>query len=88
MSPWREDFSACTLDELLRWQTENREWSRELRRKTNSLVNSRLARSISLSNYLTGRKLIDEEAAECRRRAGILDAQIARLTCGFVGSGS
>ncbi len=88
MASWSEDLSTCTLEELLRWQAENREWSKELRRKTDSLVNSRLARSISLANYLAGRKLVDEEAAECRRRAAVLDAQIARLACGFVGSGS
>jgi len=84
MSPWIEDFSTCSLEELRRRQAENQEWSKELRGKTNSLVNSRLARSISLVDYRNNRKLVDEEAAECQRRATVLEAQVARLTCGIV----
>lgn len=84
MSPWTEDFSTCTLEELRRRQAENQEWSKELRRKTNSLVNSRLAHSISLVDYRDGRKLIEQESAECQRRAKVLDSEVARLTCGVV----
>jgi hypothetical protein len=85
MRPWSEDFSGCGLEEILQWQAENRAWSRELRRKTNSLVNSRLAKEISQDDYLASRKLAHEEAAECQRRATILDTQI---TWRMVGSGS
>lgn len=87
MSPWREDFSTCTLEEVLGWQAQNREWSKELRRKTNSLVNSRLAKSISLADYQATRKLTHEETAECQRRANLLNAQIVRAS-GAPGSGS
>ena len=80
MQPWLGDFSACGLDEVLRFQAENRQWSKELRRKTNDLVNSRLAKAMSQADYLEGRKLIHEAAAECRLRASILDAQIVRHT--------
>jgi hypothetical protein len=78
MSSWPEDFSTCSLKEVLGWQAENRAWNKELRLKTNSLVNSRLARNISQDDYLANRKLVHEDAAECRRRADILDAQIVR----------
>ena len=64
------------------WQAENRAWNKELRLKTNTLVNSRLAKNISQDDYLATRKLVHEDAAECRRRANIIDAQIARHTVG------
>jgi hypothetical protein len=82
MSLWREDFSTCTLEEALEWQAENRAWSKELRRKANSLVNSRLANEISQTDYLESRRIAHEDAAECRRRASILDAHISRRSVG------
>jgi hypothetical protein len=78
MTLWHEDFSACSLEEVLGQQTENRAWSKELRRKASFLVNSRLANDISQDDYLADRKRAHEEAAECRRRAAILETQIAR----------
>lgn len=78
MRPWTDDVSAFGLEEILRLQAENREWSRELRLRTTALVNSRLAKSVSQDDYLAGRKSIHEATAECRSRANILDAQIAR----------
>lgn len=80
MLPWREDFSSCSLEEVLGWQAQNREWSKELRRKINSLVNSRLSKSISLADYLAVRKLAHEDTAECQRRASILNAQVVRAS--------
>ena len=82
MSFWPEDFSTCTLKEVLGWQAENRAWNKELRLRTNTLVNSRLAKNISQDDYLATRKLVHEDAAECRRRANIIDAQIARHRVG------
>ena len=76
MSQWREDFTTSTLDEVLGQQAENRAWSKELRRKASALVNSRLANDITLADYIAHRKTAQEEAAECRRRAEILDNQI------------
>jgi hypothetical protein len=78
MRPWIDDFSACGLDEILRFQAENREWSKQLRLRTATLVNSRLAKDVSQDDYLASRKTIHEDTAECRSRANILDAQIAR----------
>jgi hypothetical protein len=66
------------MDEVLGWLAENRAWSKELRLKTNLLVNRRLANEISQADYLANRKLAHEDAAECRRRASILDAQMVR----------
>jgi hypothetical protein len=73
-----EDLTACGLQEILRFQSENRERSKELRRRSALLVNSRLAKSMSQDDYLAGRKLVHEDTAECRNRANILDAQIVR----------
>jgi hypothetical protein len=78
MSPWTEDFSECSLEEVFQSQAENRAWGKELRHKTNVLVNSRLAKNISQDDYLADRKRAHEEAAEYRRRAAILDSLIER----------
>ena len=78
MSLWREDFSSSSLQEVLETQAENRVWSKELRRKSTALVNSRLAKDISQADYLTTRSLADKDAIECRRRANILLSQLVR----------
>lgn len=82
MPSWPDELLTCTLEDLLKWQVENRMWSKDLRFKANALVNSRLAKEISLDDYLASRKLVHEDAAECRRRAAILDEQIVRQTVG------
>jgi len=82
MLSWPEDFSTCTLDEVLGWLAENRAWNKEIRVKTTTLVNRRLSKSISQDDYLATRKLVHEESMECRRRANIIEAQIARHTVG------
>jgi len=66
------------LEEVLQSQAENRVWSKELRRKSTALVNSRLAKDISQADYLSNRTLADKDAIECRRRADILHAQLVR----------
>jgi hypothetical protein len=73
-----EELVTSTLEEMLGWQVENRMWSKELRRKSSALVNSRLANEISLADYQANRKQAQEDAAECRRRAAMLDTQIVR----------
>ncbi|MGA3026603.1 MAG: hypothetical protein ABSF98_17710 [Bryobacteraceae bacterium] len=78
MAPWSDDFSECSLEEVLRSQAENRAWGKELRRRTNALVNDRLAKSISQDDYVSGRRLVHEDGAEYRRRAAILDSLIIR----------
>ena len=78
MPQWSEDLSECSLEEVLRSQAENRAWSKELRRKNNDLVNSRLAKNISQEDYAADRKLVQGEAVECQRRANIIDTHIVR----------
>ena len=51
MSSWPEDLSSCSLKEVLGWQAENRAWNKEIRLKTNTLVNSRLAKNISQATF-------------------------------------
>jgi hypothetical protein len=75
-----EDVATFSLDQVFQQVVENRMWSKELRRKNNSLVNSRLAKEITQDDYLTERKLAHAEAEECRRRATILDAQLVLRT--------
>jgi hypothetical protein len=80
MLTWRDDFSTSSLEEVLRYQTENRAWSKELRFRSNALVNSRLANEITQEDYLANRKLTRQDAEECQRRAAILESYIARCT--------
>jgi hypothetical protein len=80
MPTWRDDLSNSSLEEVLRYQLENRAWSKELRFRSSALVNSRLANEISQADYLTSRKLAREDAEECQRRAAILDTHITRCT--------
>jgi hypothetical protein len=82
MSTWREDFTACTLEEILRWQALNRAWSKELRLKTTTLVKRRLAKDISLDDYLANRKVAAEESVECQRRAFALNVHLAGRRAG------
>jgi hypothetical protein len=80
--PWQEQLAASTLEEVLQSQVENREWSKEIRRRTSSLVDNRLANEIDRTEYLASRQLAREDTLECRRRAGIIEAQI-RLRYSF-----
>lgn len=80
MQLWPDDFSTITLEEILRYQLENRAWSKELRFRSNVLVNKRLANEITQDDYLANRKLTRQEAEECQRRAAILDSQITKCT--------
>ena len=80
MLAWHDDFSTSTLEEVLKYQSENRAWSKELRFRSNALVNSRLANEITQADYLTNRTLTRQDAVECQRRAAILESYIARCT--------
>ena len=37
MRHWLNDLTACSLDQILRFQSENHGWSKEFRRKANAL---------------------------------------------------
>jgi len=80
MPLWRDDFSTLSLEEVLKYQLENRAWNKELRGRSTALVNRRLANEISQDDYLTNRKIALENSVECQRRAAILDSHIARCT--------
>ena len=80
MPPWSDTYSASSLEDVLQKQAENRAWSKELRRKANVLVNSRLSNHISLADYLASRRVGHEESAECRRRANLIDLEITRCS--------
>jgi len=80
MPLWRDDFSTLSLEEVVKYQLENRAWNKELRNLTTALVNRRLANEISQDDYLTNRKIALENSVECQRRAAVLDSQIARCT--------
>jgi hypothetical protein len=84
MSLWREDYTTSSLEEVLGSQAENRAWNKELRQKTNLLVNNRLANVITQEDYMVTRKAAQEDAAECRRRASLLEAQVVRRTAGLL----
>jgi hypothetical protein len=71
-----ENLSGCSLEEVMRSETENRAWHKELRRLSAALVNSRLAKSISLDEYVVNRKRANDDAAECRRRGTMLAQEI------------
>lgn len=73
---WIEDLSALSLEEVLIWQAKNMAWSKELRTRSNALVNRRLAKDITLDDYASGRKQTHEETLECRRRTTLLNALI------------
>lgn len=78
MPKWSEDFSQCSLKEVLRLQEENRVWQRELRSTAAALVNSRLAKQISPEEYASKRKLGMDDADEGKRRTRILAQEVWR----------
>ena len=80
MPLWRHDFSTLSLEEVLKYQIENRAWNKELRSLSTALVNRRLANEITQDDYLTKRRIALEHSAECQRRAAILESQISRCT--------
>jgi hypothetical protein len=73
---WSDDLSGSSLEEILRSKTENREWNKTLRHRVTALVDSRLAKRISLEEYAVDRQQGNEDAAECKRRGTILDHEI------------
>jgi hypothetical protein len=78
MLVWGETLFTCTLEEIFIKRAENRAWSKELRLRTNALLNTRLAKIIDQSDYLLACTLAREGAAECRRRENLLEGQIRR----------
>jgi hypothetical protein len=76
MRQWPENMSACSLAEVQELQAQNRAWNKELRARSAALVNTRLAKNISQEEYAVRRQGTGDEAAECKRRAMILAAEL------------
>jgi hypothetical protein len=74
---WSEDLSGRSLEEVLRCEAENRAWNKALRGRVAELVESRLAKHISLEAYAARRRYGNEDAAECKRRGTILGDEIS-----------
>ena len=76
MPLWPDNIEECSLDEMFRLQACNRAWSKQLRQDTQTLVNSRLAKVISMEEYASSRDVAAQQSAECRRRAESLSLLI------------
>ena len=74
---WSEDQSKRSLEEILRSEAENRAWNKAIRGQVTALVDSRLAKQISLEAYATRRQNGNQDAAECKRRGTILVDEIS-----------
>jgi hypothetical protein len=72
MAAWSEDTSLFTASEVVLSQYENRAWRKELQRKVNVLMDTKLAKQISPETYITKNKLLKQDFAECDRRSRIL----------------
>ena len=76
MPEWSEDFSQCTLIEVIALMDENRAWQKDLRSRSAALVESKLAKQISPEEYAAKRKIVKDDVDESRRRANILGLEI------------
>jgi len=80
MPDWSEQFSnARSLEDVARLQEENRAWHKQIQRKTNILMDSKLAKEINQEEYATQRRSVNEEAAECHRRNRILARELSNV---------
>lgn len=78
MPKWPDNISARSLEDIFLMQAENRAWNKQLRAQATALVNNRLAKDISMEDYITSRQNATSDAAECKRRAMILLDEIER----------
>jgi len=80
MPDWPEQLSnARTLEDVVRLQEENRAWRKHIQRRTNILMDSKLAKEINQEEYALQRKSVNEEAAECHRRNRILARELSNF---------
>jgi hypothetical protein len=56
---------------------ENRAWYKDIRRKANAIVESRLAKEMGLDEYVERRKVSNAAVTECARRARVIVTEIA-----------
>src|ERR1700674_3299206 len=59
---WSEDQSRRSLEDVLQSEAENRAWNKTLRGQVTVLVDSRLAKQITLEAYATRRQHGNEDA--------------------------
>jgi|ERR1035438_778465 hypothetical protein len=76
MQCWTEDISKCTSDEISRAHGENRAWYKDIRRKANAMVESRLAKEMGREEYVEKRKVSNADVTECARRARAIVTEI------------
>ena len=75
---WSGDFSASTLADVVRWQTENTALAKRLRFDRKTAVNQRLAKQITHDEYQSSTVLSDTRLAECKRRRQIIIDELIR----------
>ncbi len=75
---WSGDFSASTLADVVRWQTENTALAKRLRFDRKTAVNKRLAKQISHDEYQNMTVVSDTRLAECKRRRQIIIDELIR----------
>jgi hypothetical protein len=76
---WSDNLSGWSLEEVLRWDAENRAWNKLLRERSAALVNTRLAKAITMEEYAASRQVGHDDAAECKRRGAIISESIMNL---------
>jgi len=74
---WPDDLSGLSDKAVLNYMAENRAWNKRLREGTATLVNTRLAKTITQEEYASNRKRTNQDAAECWRRSGMLVRDLA-----------
>jgi hypothetical protein len=74
---WPDDLSGLSHQDVLNFMADNRAWNKRLREGTATLVNTRLAKTITQEEYALRRNRANQDAAECQRRAGMLVRDIA-----------
>jgi hypothetical protein len=80
MTIWTDDLSTLSPEDVIRLELKNREWGKGLRLGTTALVNSRLAKEITLEEYAAKRQSAKSEEAECRRRTTVLGEEMSKRT--------
>jgi hypothetical protein len=76
MQCWTEDISKFTSEEISRAHGENRAWYKDIRRKANAIVESRLAKEMGQDEYVEKRKVSNADVTECARRARVIVTEI------------
>jgi hypothetical protein len=79
----REQLSTCTLAEIVELHHKNMADKKELRSRTTTLVNQRLAKLIGAEEYAIGRQAGAEQLESCARQGRLLLDEISDRNPGF-----